>query len=113
MPVRAAAGRNTYQASPVESVCEEAEILGTTIKSDTRSPQAKLKQKCLWRDGYRCIITKYRDGKSLLNADTSEALKIRKTRVSHIIPACIFSFDVKSHREVFLALTLLTGRWLL
>lgn len=82
-------------SSRVESAVEKAHELGSTIETSSRSGQAALKEECLRREGYRCAVTGFTDGKKYLVTIAPEGTDVqtRETHLSHIIPVCMFQFS--------------------
>ena len=87
--------------SPHPEAHFEIEELMRDIESSSRNDQAKLKEACLRRDGFRCAITGVPDVVSVQKGRIQEAGQYPKyTECSHILPFMLRSFDGDRAREV-------------
>jgi hypothetical protein len=74
------------------------ELAMTSIESSSRSGQSFLKQQCLRRDGYRCVVTGDFDKVKTPNHLGPKEHKDRYTRTecAHILPFALRKFEEKN-----------------
>ena len=85
------------EESPFNLSRRNALVIETEIESSTRSDLAWLKDMCLRRDKFSCILTGFLDHVSIANKRTidHEGRLTLSTDVAHILPSALAGFDEK------------------
>lgn len=103
-PVQAVGGRTP---APTPSPCHDSQVQSDSLVITSMNPsscnqQARLKNDCLKRDGYRCQVTGLWDRHSVETGKIvpGEEHTLAATEVAHIIPFSLGSFDEDKEFEV-------------
>ncbi|KAL7627193.1 hypothetical protein AAE478_003969 [Parahypoxylon ruwenzoriense] len=100
-PMMAAGGKNPKTPiTPALHSNEKDDIFSSTgtVEASFRKDQGLLKADCLRREGYRCALTGWVDGKSRNKVPGSEGEMVI-TQCAHILPFALRNFDEQSAQE--------------
>ncbi|KAJ5692831.1 hypothetical protein N7462_002254 [Penicillium macrosclerotiorum] len=98
-PLRALGGKTPSEITPapragVEDSIEELRSLN--VRPITRGPQAQLRDHCLERDGYRCVVTGQYSSKHRHPPNSITTI----LQAAHIIPFALGSFNVDNSEPI-------------